>query len=40
MKIGVFRVRLKKRSDVDTKDQRIRKEISPRTKVSPANSTL
>ena len=40
IKINVFRVRGEKRSDVYTKDKRIRNEISPRTKVSPVKASF
>ena len=40
IKIDVFRVRWEKRSYVHTKDQRIRKEMFPRTKASPAKASL
>ena len=40
IRIDVFRVRCEKRSDVHTKDKRIRKEISPRTKAFPAKTTI
>ena len=40
MKINVFRVREEKISDVHTEDRRIRKDISPRTKVILAKASL
>ena len=40
MKIDVFRVRWEKRSDVHTKDKRIKNEIPPRIKASPAKASL
>ena len=40
IKIDVFSVRWEKRSDVHTKGKRIRKEISPRTKVSQAKASI
>ena len=38
IKIEAFRVRKEKISDDHTTDRRIRKEISPRTKTSPAKA--
>ena len=40
IKVDVLRVKREKRSDVHTKNKRIRKEIFPRTKASPAKDSL
>ena len=40
IKINVFRVGKEKRADVHMEDRGIKKEISPRTKASPARASL